>query len=489
MNPLLLLQLLGPLLSNLAKPAPAEQAGSPPAGTTPAGIDPAVLAAILAASHPPPEPVLQPQPLPGVVSVLAVGLPAATLIAMISMAVVIAVGGSVGEQQMALLIALSICIGALIVLSATAVNFLLGSSLGSWTKNFRPVAPPPVALPPVQPPSEPVVIPPPTPTTPVQPATGPLLTIRGRCSYFGGPDDPESKMTPDLAFWNQTQAAKRSDLFLSIGPGLFARLNPQAYYIACRWNYKQTPASYLRSIKVKVTNPQTGKVVEATPVDWGPHERTGRVADLSPGIMSALKLKTDDEVKVEVPLPGAAAQTPVDAPGGPAWLATAVALRGLYEHSGSTDNPAILEMARICGGNIAKTYKHDSIPWCALFANYCLIASGHSGTDSLLALDFADYSKRLSGPAVGAIACKKRDGGGHVFFVRGRDEQGRLVGIGGNQSDMVCDEEFDAEAIVAYTWPDDAPLPAKVGASMTDVSVLPKVTAVPRTRRDVELVS
>ncbi len=167
MNPLLLLQVLGPLLGTITKPAPAEQAGAPPAG-----IDPAVLAAILAASRQSPEPALQPQPLPGVVSVLAVGLPAATLIAMISMAVVIAVGGSIGEQQTALLIALSICLGALIVLSATAVNFLLGSSLGSWTKNFRPVTPPPVALPPVQPPSDPVVIPPP-PEQPEQPEQRP----------------------------------------------------------------------------------------------------------------------------------------------------------------------------------------------------------------------------------------------------------------------------------------------------------------------------
>lgn len=139
-------------------------------------------------------------------------------------------------------------------------------------------------------------------------------------------------------------------------------------------------------------------------------------------------------------------------PGGPSWLARAVALRGLYEHRGGADNPVILEMARVCGGEIAQSYVHDAIPWCALFVNYCLIASGRAGNDSLWALNFSHYGTRLPGPAVGAIATKRRSGGGgHVFFVLGRDAQGRIVGIGGNQSDMVCDDEFDPNVMVAYT--------------------------------------
>ncbi len=38
---------------------------------------------------------------------------------------------------------------------------------------------------------------------------------------------------------------------------------------------------------------------------------------------------------------------------------------------------------------------------------------------------------------------RTRDGGGHVFLVVGRTKDGRLVGRGGNQRDMVCDEVFD----------------------------------------------
>jgi hypothetical protein len=50
---------------------------------------------------------------------------------------------------------------------------------------------------------------------------------------------------------------------------------------------------------------------------------------------------------------------------------------------------------------------------------------------------------------VGAIAAKTRDGGGHVFLVVGRTKDGRLVGRGGNQRDMVCDEVFDPSVVTA----------------------------------------
>ena len=35
--------------------------------------------------------------------------------------------------------------------------------------------------------------------------------------------------------------------------------------------------------------------------DWGPHVDTGRVADISPGLMEALGIETDDEVEVKFP--------------------------------------------------------------------------------------------------------------------------------------------------------------------------------------------
>ena len=50
-----------------------------------------------------------------------------------------------------------------------------------------------------------------------------------------------------------------------------------------------------------ITNPKTGKSVKAYPSDWGPHSDTNRVADVSPGVMEALGLVTDDFVEVLFP--------------------------------------------------------------------------------------------------------------------------------------------------------------------------------------------
>ncbi|MEZ5785243.1 MAG: TIGR02594 family protein [Xanthobacteraceae bacterium] len=318
--------------------------------------------------------------------------------------------------------------------------------------------------------------------------TAATITLRGKVSHFGGPNDRGVKPDEGLALIEPDRVDRYPQikaLFLAEQPasttGLARRLDPAQHYIACRWDYSRTPKPWLRAHQVIVR--ANGKSVKAQPIDWGPAATTGRVADLSPGLMAALGIVTDDVCEVIIPLPEAPADDKSDMPGGPPWLARAIALRGLYERSGSADNPEILEMARICGGQIAATYKHDEIPWCALFVNYCLVASGRPGNDSLWALDFANYGRRLPGPAVGAIASKKRSGGGHVFLVIGRDSAGRLVGIGGNQSDMVCDDAFDPEAIVAYTWPEDFPLPAKGGASKTDVSMLPVVMPSPRSKR------
>jgi len=167
----------------------------------------------------------------------------------------------------------------------------------------------------------------------------------------------------------------------------------------------------------------------------------------------------------------------------PPWLERMTALLGLYEFSGSDDNPLILEMARICGGAIARDYKHDSIAWCALAANYALVGSGFPGNDSLWALDFQKYGVKLPGPVVGAIATKKRYSGGnlvggHVFFVIGKTETGAIVGRGGNQSDMICDDIFDAEVITGYNWPATYPRPTAFG-----MPTLPVVTPEPKVKR------
>ena len=111
-----------------------------------------------------------------------------------------------------------------------------------------------------------------------------------------------------LALYEHSDVEHFSWLFLAKQPphttGVARRLNPNVPYIACRWNYEQTPREWLRTEMVQVAsakNPYT--FFSAYPVDWGPNKNTGRVADLSPGLLENLGLKTDDEVIVRIPLP------------------------------------------------------------------------------------------------------------------------------------------------------------------------------------------
>jgi N-acetylmuramoyl-L-alanine amidase len=130
------------------------------------------------------------------------------------------------------------------------------------------------------------------------------VTLRGKVSWFGGPDD--EGVTPDegLAFIYKVEDAP--ELFLPTQPpgttGLARRLDPSRRYIACRWDYDVTSKEDLLDIRCRVTAPKTGKSFIARPADWGPHHSTDRIADISPGLMEELGIGTDDEVIVEFPV-------------------------------------------------------------------------------------------------------------------------------------------------------------------------------------------
>lgn len=163
----------------------------------------------------------------------------------------------------------------------------------------------------------------------------------------------------------------------------------------------------------------------------------------------------------------------------PPWLVLAGSLLGIYEIPGSGDNQTILDWAQELGGMIAREYKHDAIPWCQLFVQYCLFKSGQPHLDSLWALDSAKYGVKLKGAARGAVACKSRNGGGHTFFIVGRTASGLLVGRGGNQSDMVCDATFDPGIVVSYNWSTEWPAPDETGFDS-----LPLVKPAPRSKHE-----
>jgi hypothetical protein len=130
-----------------------------------------------------------------------------------------------------------------------------------------------------------------------------MSVISGPVSSFGGPNDTGVAEDEGLAFISSIEQAPH--LFLPYQPdgttGLARRLNPYIHYIACRWNYDEAPPAMLLSEVALVRAKRTGIELTAFPADWGPHENTGRVADISPGLMDDLGLQTDDEVEVVFP--------------------------------------------------------------------------------------------------------------------------------------------------------------------------------------------
>lgn len=144
--------------------------------------------------------------------------------------------------------------------------------------------------------------------------TEPLARFSGPTSWFGGPNDTGVAPDEGLAFFYEVDDAPH--LFLATQPagtsGLARRLDPDEYYVACRWDYDVTPKDMLRrKVRALVKARATGRQALAYPADWGPHEDTGRYSDISPGLMSFLGLETDDDIEVIYPAPD---ELPVEGP-------------------------------------------------------------------------------------------------------------------------------------------------------------------------------
>jgi N-acetylmuramoyl-L-alanine amidase len=139
---------------------------------------------------------------------------------------------------------------------------------------------------------------------PLQPRA--VFRVQGPMSTFGGPKDTGMSPSEGLALFEREdlQDPRFRELFLPSQPsgtsGLGRRLDPDKFYVACRWDYNVTSRSFLRNAVALVQSVRTGQVEKARPVDWRPNARTGRVADLSPRLATALQLDTDDEVIVTI---------------------------------------------------------------------------------------------------------------------------------------------------------------------------------------------
>lgn len=139
--------------------------------------------------------------------------------------------------------------------------------------------------------------------------------------------------------------------------------------------------------------------------------------------------------------------------GGPQWLQIARGELGTKEIKGPQHNPRVLEYMKTVGHG-----SDDETPWCAGFVAWCLKQAGQSisGVDAW-AKSFSRSSafRRIDKLEYGAIVVFNRGSdpqSGHVGFCVGT-EGGRVLVLGGNQSDSVSIAGKSASSIHAILWP------------------------------------
>lgn len=153
------------------------------------------------------------------------------------------------------------------------------------------------------------------------------------------------------------------------------------------------------------------------------------------------------------------------------WIAEARRHIGLAEIAGPKHNQTIIKWLK----DLKSSWLDDETAWCGTFVAHCLQTAGFqrgsvnsrsktykSGTKAppgfypfnwYAALEYIkEGGVKLDKPCYGCVAVKSREGGGHVTFVVGKTPTGKLICLGGNQSNKVCFAVYDVSAFEAFMW-------------------------------------
>lgn len=149
--------------------------------------------------------------------------------------------------------------------------------------------------------------------------------------------------------------------------------------------------------------------------------------------------------------------------GEPPHLTVARKYIGVHEIAGKRHNEKILALRRAAHTGI----ENDDDPWCADFVNGVVEEAGFRSARTAGARKTLELGVALDGPAVGAIVVfwrGSRSGWqGHTGFVVGKDRDGNLMVLGGNQSDAVNIKPFSRSRVLGYRWPAELRRPENVG--------------------------
>jgi uncharacterized protein (TIGR02594 family) len=135
------------------------------------------------------------------------------------------------------------------------------------------------------------------------------------------------------------------------------------------------------------------------------------------------------------------AELPTTASGFP-WMAIAQAELGVAEG----DNPRITEYF----ATTSLGPQPDSVPWCSAFVNFCVTKSGNNGTHSALARSWLNWGEESDDfiPGCVIVIARGGPGTGHVGFYAGRDPEGNIQLLGGNQHNSVNISSFPRATVL-----------------------------------------
>ena len=161
----------------------------------------------------------------------------------------------------------------------------------------------------------------------------------------------------------------------------------------------------------------------------------------APKELEGVTVTSSPKKKEEAP----ASQTP--------WMDVAIkeAKRGVKERTNNNDGSDVEKYLKT-----VKLGPGENSAWCGAFVNWCFLNSGVQGIktndtyDPSRAFKYKDFGVRLNQPAYGAVVIMNYS---HVGFVAGKNDDGRIVVLGGNQGNALNYSPNAVSAVLQYRYP------------------------------------
>jgi uncharacterized protein (TIGR02594 family) len=140
----------------------------------------------------------------------------------------------------------------------------------------------------------------------------------------------------------------------------------------------------------------------------------------------------------------------------PIWVTEARSHIGKKEVAGVGSNKWILSLWETVPWIWSTVARKDDtlLAWCGAFVRLVMLECNITPPKGWWsAKNWAAWGAPVKTPTLGCIGVMKRKGGAHVTILIGKDNAGNLIGLGGNQGDMVKKSAFKPELFVAFVYP------------------------------------